>query len=147
MSDDGYVKAWRRLCVKHGVGLGALMGSRGDEFAAALASASLVLPAGATSSEREVNERLRAWLAGPGAMLATDHVELRRWLVDLGLVERDGYGRAYVRALPPPAAYAEAVASLAAIDPVAVAREARDALASERASRRAKHAAAQGGHA
>jgi hypothetical protein len=144
VSDDGPVKAWRRLCVKQGVGLGALMGSRGDEFAAALAAASLALPAGVPSSEREVNDRLRQWLAGPGAMLATDHVELRRWLVDLGFVERDGYGRAYRRVSPPPAAHAGAVASLSAIDPAAVAREARDALARDRAQRRAKHEAATG---
>ena len=29
------------------------------------------------TAERDVNECLRAWLAGPGAMLATDHVERR----------------------------------------------------------------------
>ena len=147
MADERHVEAWRRLCVKQGVGLGALMGSRGDEFAAALAAASLALPAGVVSTEREVNERLRLWLSGAGAMLATDHVELRRWLVDLGFVERDGYGRAYVRTSPPPAAYAGAVASLAAIDPAAVAHETREALARDRALRRAKHEAATGGRA
>jgi hypothetical protein len=44
-----------------------------------------------------VNRVLGAWLEGPGAMLRTDHVELRRWLVDAGFVSRDGFGRAYVR--------------------------------------------------
>ena len=96
-----FVSAWRRLAVKHRVGLGPLMGSRGDEFAVVVAAASLAVPTGTPLSEREVNDRLVAWLAGPGAMLATDHVELRRWLVDLSLLERDGYGREYRRVAPP----------------------------------------------
>jgi len=139
-----YVAAWRRLAVKERVGLGALAGSRGDEFAAALAAASFAVPADATVSEREVNDRLLAWLAGPGAMLSTDHVGLRRWLVDLGFVERDGYGRAYRRTAHPPTAYAEAVAALAAIDTAAVAEAARVELARERAERRARHEARGG---
>jgi len=144
MTGADYVAAWRRVAAKSGVGLGPLAGSRGDEFAAALAAASLALPADAAVTEREVNTRLVAWLAGPGAMLSTDHVELRRWLVDLGLVERDGYGRAYRRAARPPAAYAEAVAALAAIDTAAVAEAARVELARERAERRARHEARGG---
>src|SRR5512147_490543 len=120
-NDPRFVEAWRRVAVKRGVSLGALAGTRGDEFAAVVAAASLAIPAGGPSSEREVNERLSAWLSGPGAMLATDHVELRRWLVDLRLVERDGYGRECRRADPPPAAYAQAVASLGAADPAALA--------------------------
>ena len=140
-----YVAAWRRLAVKERVGLGALAGSRGDEFAAALAAASLAVPADATVSEREVNDRLVAWLAGPGAMLSTDHVELRRWLVDLGLVERDGYGRAYRRCSPPPPAYRDAAAAIHSIDAAAVADQARQELAQVRAERRARHEAREGG--
>jgi hypothetical protein len=30
-------------------------------------------------------------------MVQTDHVELRRWLVDAGYLARDGWGYAYVR--------------------------------------------------
>lgn len=137
MSEDAYTKAWRATAVKQGVALGALAG---DAFAATLAAASLALPAGTTMTERDVNDALRAWLAGPGAMLATDHVELRRWLVDLRLIERDGYGRAYKRAEPPPA-YAEAVAAMAAIDPAAAADDARASHARTRAERRARHEA------
>jgi len=140
-----YVAAWRRLAVKERVGLGALAGSRGDEFAAALAAASLAVPADATVSEREVNDRLLAWLAGPGAMLSTDHVELRRWLVDLGFVERDGYGRAYRRSTLPPPAYRDAAAAIGSIDAGAVADQARQELAELRAERRARHVAREGG--
>jgi len=138
-----FVSAWCRLAVKHRVGLGPLMGARGDEFAVVVAAASLAVPSVTPLSEREVNDRLVAWLAGPGAMLSTDHVELRRWLVDLGLLERDGYGREYRRAAPP-VAYAAAVAALAAIDAGAVAEAARVDLARERAERRARHEARGG---
>jgi hypothetical protein len=144
-SSQRFIDAWRRLAVKRGVSLGALAGSRGDEFAAVVAAAALAIPCDAPSSEREVNERLRAWLAVPGAMLATDHVELRRWLVDLRLVERDGYGREYRRADPPPSAYADAVVALGVADPAALAAQAREADASARAARRASHEARTGG--
>jgi hypothetical protein len=140
MSRDAIVEAWRRVAVKQGVGLGALAGSRAGEFAVVVAAASLAIPAGAALAERKVNERLRAWLAGPGAMIATDHVELRRWLVDLKLVVRDGYGREY-RRVAAPAGYADAVAALASIDVAAIASDAREELARLRAERRAKHEA------
>lgn len=144
MGEDPYVIAWREVAVKRGVGLGSLASARGKSFAATLAAASLAIPADRVVTERDVNERLVAWLAGPGTMLATDHVELRRWLVDLGLVERDGYGRAYRRTAPP-SAYAAAVEALAAIDPAAVAAQARDEQARVRAERRARHLAKAGG--
>jgi len=140
MSDDTFARAWRATTVKEGVTLGALTG---DAFAATLASASLAIPGGAMLTESDVNECLRGWLAGPGAMLATDHVELRRWLVDLKLVERDGYGRAYRRATPPEG-FAAAVAAMAAIDPAVTAAEARASHARERAERRARHEARGG---
>jgi hypothetical protein len=135
---ERFERAWRTTAVKQGVTLASLAP---DAFAATLAAASLALGDDATLTERDVNERLRAWLDGAGAMLATDHVELRRWLVDLELVERDGYGRAYRRAAPPPPAYAEAVAAMAAIDAAAVAAEARAAHSRSRAERRARHEA------
>lgn len=138
---ETHLAAWRRLAVKERVSLGLLAGSRGDEFAAAIAAASLSIPGATVLTERDVNDVLRAWLAGPGAMLSTDHVELRRWLVDLRLVERDDYGREYRRADPPPAAFAEAVAAMAAIDPAAVATEARSDRERVRAERRARHEA------
>jgi hypothetical protein len=48
-------------------------------------------------NEPEVNQALKAALAGAARCLATDHVELRRWLVDAGWLERDGFGRQYRR--------------------------------------------------
>jgi hypothetical protein len=101
-----------RLALKRGVGLGGLTA---DERAWALAVAARCLPAGDGPDEGDdeagVNGRLRDALAGDAAFLDTDHVELRRWLVDTGWWRRDGFGRRYHRtpagALP---------ATLAAID-------------------------------
>ncbi|CAG0986387.1 hypothetical protein BURK1_02027 [Burkholderiales bacterium] len=144
MTATTFAAAWRRVAVKQGVGLGALAGARGEEFAAVVAAASLAIPADRAIPERDVNDRLLAWLAGPGAMLATDHVELRRWLVDLGLLERDGYGREYRRSVTP-TAFADAVAAMATIDPDAVAARSRADFARERAERRARHESRSGG--
>ena len=90
----------QRLVVKRGVGLGGLPL---DELALALAWVHAGLPAAVVQTEPQINTLLKAQLQGPAACLDTDHVELRRWLVDAGWLQRDAYGRAYqrVEALPP----------------------------------------------
>ncbi len=82
------------LVCKTGVGLG-LLGP--TERAQALLVAAQALPLGAAMTEPEVNTALKGCLAGPAAFLDTDHVELRRWLVDTGYWRRDGFGRLYER--------------------------------------------------
>jgi len=81
--------------LKQGVALGGL-GPDQRELVLGLAWAALAqqLPAPA-ASERLVNDALRHWLSAAGAPLRTDHVELRRWLVDGQWLQRDGFGRAY----------------------------------------------------
>jgi CO/xanthine dehydrogenase Mo-binding subunit len=85
------------LVSKQGVGLGTLTPAQRE---LALAIAASALPTGATEgfSEAEVNQALKRCLQAEAAFLATDHVELRRWLVDSGHWRRDGYGRRYERA-------------------------------------------------
>jgi hypothetical protein len=83
----------RALVLKRGVALGGLPRAEQD-LALAWVWAGL---AGSTMSEPQVNEALRQQLAGAAAFLATDHVELRRWLVDGGWLQRDGFGREYRR--------------------------------------------------
>ena len=81
------------LVVKDGVALGGL----GD--AARLTALGFVwtgLPHGVLT-ERQVNAALEAQLSGAARFLATDHVELRRWLCDTGWLDRDGFGREYRR--------------------------------------------------
>src|SRR4051794_12549041 len=84
------------IVVKAGVSLG-LLDTADRELVLALAATAL--PPGLSVSEAELNERLKAWIGGPGAMLRIDHVELQRWLVDTRFLERDGFGRAYARPL------------------------------------------------
>ncbi len=123
------------IAVRRGVSLGVLQSTNARDFAIVLAAAAQGLPVGGEFSEREVNERLRAFLADAGAMLGTDHVELRRWLVDFRLLQRDGYGRVYRAGAPVPE-IADVVSQLAGSDLAAVARAARDADAARRAERK-----------
>jgi len=83
-----------------------------------------------------VNRRLTDWLADVGQMLQTDHVELRRWLVDAAFVVRDDWGHAYARG---PAEVKRARQVLGTVDAAALAsavRSVRVAAQSARLARR-----------
>jgi hypothetical protein len=82
------------LVLKSGLQLGAVSDI---DRALVLALAACAIEPGWPLREDEVNRRLGDWLADVGQMLHTDHVELRRWLVDTGYVARDDWGHAYVR--------------------------------------------------
>ena len=82
------------LVVKSGVHLGGLTDA---QRIWALGVAAQCLEPETGVSEAQANARLKAALAGPAAFLATDHVELRRWLIDSGWWTRDGFGRRYER--------------------------------------------------
>jgi hypothetical protein len=101
--------AWAPLVVKDHVALGGL--SRA-ELERALALAWAALPQDKPCSEPQINEHLKSVLQGVGACFATDHVELRRWLVDAGWLRRDGYGREY--RVPPWAALPAELQAVAA---------------------------------
>jgi hypothetical protein len=129
--DSRFLVAFRRLAITQGLTLGGLQSGRHEDFLVVTTAAALAFAAGRAYTEAEVNALLKKWLAGPGWMLATDHVELRRWLVDCRLLERDGYGRRYMRTDA-----AEAwQATFAALDGVDFAFEARTARASDAARR------------
>lgn len=125
--------ALARLVVKDGVSLGGL--SQGDRLLA-LAAVWAALPE-VTASEAQVNESLRQALAGPACWLATDHVELRRWLVDAGWLARDGFGRAYdrVAATALAAALQPAAAAVAGMDIARWVAHARQQHQQQRAAR------------
>ncbi len=82
-----------QLVVKRRVSLGNMAD---DERRAALSLAWASLPWGPLK-EAEVNGALKVALEQACQCLGTDHVELRRWLVDSGWLARDGYGREYRR--------------------------------------------------
>jgi len=132
----------RRLAVRDGLALGGLYSGRRAEFDLVLATAAARFAPGRDYTEAEVNAALKAWLAAEAVMLGTDHVEARRWLVDTGLLGRDGYGRAYRRTLPVPAAFAALQEALERVDVGATVAAARAADRSARAERRARFAAA-----
>ncbi len=125
-----------RLVVRSGVGIGGLSSADRD---AAFALCAAALGDG-MHTEAQANDALRRWLDGPARWLDVDHVELRRWLVDRGLWQRDGYGRAYART---PASMLDAalrrwVDALAALDVAAWV----DAQRAVERQRRERHRAA-----
>ncbi|MGH8675454.1 MAG: DUF2087 domain-containing protein, partial [Burkholderiales bacterium] len=64
-------------------------------------SITLELDEKASYSERDVNEHLKRWKREIAPAIETDHVTLRRWLVDYGHLERTRDGRKYRVGFPP----------------------------------------------
>ncbi len=131
------------LALRRGISLGVLYSSNRNDFALVLAAAASAFREGKTYSEREVNDILLAWLGEAGAMLAVDHVELRRWLVDNRLLERDGFGRVYTTGQPLPE-LAALVTALSGVDLNAIAQAARSRDAAARSERKRQWAASAG---
>jgi hypothetical protein len=129
------IERFGALALRHDVSLGVLLSTHPRDFAIVLAAAAQWFPASRTFNEREVNALLRDFLAGAGSMLGTDHVELRRWLVDFHLLDRDGYGRAYMAGTPT-ADFADFARQLEGVDLLALARGAREEDATRRAQRK-----------
>jgi hypothetical protein len=138
---DAPVERFARLAVRRGISLGVLSSSRRDDFLLVLAAAAAAFRRDQSYSERQVNEILRAWLASGGTMLDIDHVELRRWLVDNRLLDRDGFGRVYTLGEPAPE-LALLVTKLYGLDLGAVGESARARDASAREERKRKWAGA-----
>jgi len=134
-SPPSAVERYAQLAVRQGISLGGLRSGNARDFAIVLAAAAQAFPPGQVFSEREVNDLLRRFLEEAGAMLATDHVELRRWLIDFRLLQRDGFGRAYSTGAPAPE-FAAAAAQLSGTDLATLARDARAEHASARAERK-----------
>jgi hypothetical protein len=86
--------------VERVVKLGADRGPRGfprgkRDREILMKSFTLQLDEKASYGEREVNEALKRWKREIAPALETDHVTLRRWLVDSGHLERTREGSAY----------------------------------------------------
>jgi hypothetical protein len=137
---DTRLRALAALVVKEHVRLGGL--PRGAlDLSLALVWAGL--PAGVVMDEPAVNDVLKAQLAGPANFLDTDHVELRRWLVDAGWLVRDGFGREY-RRVAQPALAAELRELAGALEGLKISdwvRSERERKAEERARKRLAWAA------
>jgi len=94
LSAAGWLERIAKLAVRSGVHLSSLSGR---DYELVLASAALAFPEDRALDERSANALLLQFLDSAGAMLATDHVELRRTLVDSGLVLRSDFGTDYRR--------------------------------------------------
>lgn len=123
------------LAMRQGLHLGSLREREPRDLELLLASAALFLPAGQLLTEKQANAHLKDFLASTGLMLDTDHVELRRWLADLGFVNRSDFGTDYRRGHFPEW-MADAAAELDPEQLRAAAFEARDARARNRAARK-----------
>lgn len=94
ISAEAWLERIAKLAVRSGVHLSSLSGR---DYELVLASAALAFPEDDALDERGANALLLQFLDSAGAMLATDHVELRRTLVDNGLVLRTDFGSDYRR--------------------------------------------------
>jgi hypothetical protein len=136
MTETSAIDRFAVLSVRNGLSLGLLRSSRIADFNLMLAAVARSFTVRRNHSESEVNAILQDWLACEGSMLAVDHVELRRWLVDCRVLSRDDYGRAYMLGTPSPD-IAALVAELSGTDlrALAATARARDARAREERKR------------
>lgn len=133
------IERFRKLAIKRGLTPGALLDASPDDFHLLLLCLRREFTMAREYSERDVNALIGNWLASVGAMLDVDHVELRRWLVDMAILSRDAYGRAYSVA-PLPAHLSKLDTNIAQLD---FAREFADANARESQKRAVRKAAWQ----
>lgn len=96
------IERFRKLAIKRGLTPGALLDASPEDFNLLLLSLRREFVTARRYNESDINEQLKNWLQTVGGMLEVDHVELRRWLVDLAILARDAYGRAYMVASVPP---------------------------------------------
>jgi tRNA(adenine34) deaminase len=136
LTADGWIERLAQLATRDGLLLSTLRERDARDFELMLASATLFLPAGQLLDERSANRHLKRFLETAGAMLDTDHVELRRWLADLGFVHRSDYGTDYRRGVLPDW-LAGAAAQLDAEQLGRAVQGSREARTRERAARKA----------
>ena len=123
-----------KLALREGMTFASFISLGGADRAVLNATILAHFDADAAYNEREVNEELKAWLAGAGSMIATDHVSLRRLLVDTQALARTADCAEYRLQQRPATGLA---ADLAALDAEAIVANARRADAERRAARKA----------
>ncbi len=94
---NGWLERMSQLALRQGVHLSTLQQKAGSDLELLFASAALAFPPDVSLAEPGANEILKRFLATAGVMVATDHVELRRWMVDAGFLHRSDYGTDYRR--------------------------------------------------
>ena len=92
MTDMGFAERLQKLALREGMTFATLATLGARDRAAVLATIMARFDPPVVYAERDVNERLEGWLAGEGANIETDHVTLRRWLVDTAAQSRPASG-------------------------------------------------------
>lgn len=87
---DTFVSAFPRLILGR-----TLLPKKRTELQMLLLSVVLALEPGECYSEAEVNLCIQEWISRFGTDLFVDHVTLRRYLVDEGILLRDEFGSSY----------------------------------------------------
>jgi hypothetical protein len=103
----------KSLCVKSDASFGGL--SEQQRFFI-LALLSTTIAYDTDYHEKQVNQALINWLARTKGFLRTDHVELRRTLIDYRLWQRDDGGRCYRRSRNVDSRFALTINELDSID-------------------------------
>ncbi|MBA2414080.1 MAG: tRNA adenosine(34) deaminase TadA [Burkholderiaceae bacterium] len=142
LSVEGWLQRMEHLALRHGVHLSTLQQKDGRDLEVLFASAMLAFPSDKLLGEQAANTILRHFLETAGVMVATDHVELRRWMVDTGFLQRSDYGTDYRRGTVP-AWLADAAKALDIDRIVDTVVDARTANVTERETRRQAWLASQ----
>lgn len=87
-----FAKRLEALCTR---GMGREWPRKQPDHEVLLKSVALMLDEGRNYDEGALKEPLEAWCQGPGQAIITDHVTLRRYLVDAGYLQRDAAGSTY----------------------------------------------------
>ena len=101
ISATDWLDRMSQLALRHGVHLSTLQQKDRRDLDLLFAGAALAFPQNGSLSEHVANEILKRFLASAGVMVSTDHVELRRWMVDTGFLQRSDYGTDYRRGSMP----------------------------------------------
>lgn len=134
----------RALARREGITFSTLVSLPAADRGVLVATIARMFDAGSVYRERDVNDALRAWLSGAGAMLETDHVNVRRWLVDTGVLARTPDCAEYrLAVLPDEAARIAAEPAIEALDATRIVADTREAMAAERARRKAQWLASE----
>jgi tRNA(adenine34) deaminase len=137
LTRTGWLERLAQLAIRQGVHLSTLQQKDGRDLELIFASAALHFPREHLLDERAANRVLKDFLGGVGIMLATDHVELRRWLVDTGFVRRSDFGTDYRRGTMP----GWLAAAAAELDAQQLGRTVTEARAAHDAQREARRQA------
>ena len=88
MTPEEFADRLRKLALREGMTFATLATLNAVDRSVLIATIAAQFDPDEVYAERQVNERLQAWLDGVAANVQTDRVTLRRWLVDTGVMSR-----------------------------------------------------------